>query len=487
MSAYEDWPDVTDAEPWVKVNQNNRNLGQAWLFAHKESADTGLFVGIGGGDFEAGEVLSDVAIECADDDANYIVADRATGEVSADIATTDWDNTTDFGRIAIATFAGGVLTFQDQRYLAGGIFDQAAATGGGDAQTANPLSQFAATTSAQLRGVISDETGGGLAVFNDAPTLIDPVVGTQSAGDSTTKAASTAFVAAAVAAAVAGLSWKQAVRAATTAAGTLASSFENGDAIDGVTLATGDRILIKNQASASENGIYVVAASGAPARASDADSGAELVNASVYVSEGTTLADTQWTCTTNATITVGSTSIAFAQLASGGAGMATDTLWDAAGDLAVGTGSNTGGRLALGTARQSLRVNGVANAVEWFSDVQCIPIACGDETTALTAGTAKVTFRMPFAFKLTDVRASVTTAPTGGTLLTVDVNEAGSTILSTKLTFDASEKTTTTASTPRVISDSDLADDAEITIDVDAVGSTIAGAGLKVYLIGYPA
>lgn len=119
-------------------------------------------------------------------------------------------------------------------------------------------------------------------------------------------------------AALAGLSWKQAVRAATTTAGTLASDFENGDTIDGVTLATGDRILVKNQASAAENGIYVVAASGAPTRATDANSGAELVNASVYVSEGTTLADTQWTCTTNATITVGSTGLAFAQLSSGG-------------------------------------------------------------------------------------------------------------------------------------------------------------------------
>lgn len=115
---------------------------------------------------------------------------------------------------------------------------------------------------------------------------------------------------------------------------------------------------------------------------------------------------------------------------------------------------------------------------------ECIVIACSDETTALTAGTAKVTFRMPYAFTLSDVRASVTTAPTGGTLLAVDVNEAGTTILSTKLTFDASEKTTTTAAAPRVISDSSLADDAEMTVDIDAVGSTIAGAGLKVYLIG---
>lgn len=114
---------------------------------------------------------------------------------------------------------------------------------------------------------------------------------------------------------------------------------------------------------------------------------------------------------------------------------------------------------------------------------QCIPIACSDETTALTTGTAKVTFRMPYAFTLSGVRASVTTAPTGATL-TVDINEGGVSILSTKLTIDASEKTSTTAATAAVISDTALADDAEITIDIDQIGSTVAGAGLKVYLIG---
>lgn len=119
---------------------------------------------------------------------------------------------------------------------------------------------------------------------------------------------------------VQGLSWKKAVRAATTANGTLATAYENGDAIDGVTLATGDRILIKDQTTGGENGIYTVNASGAPTRATDADTGAELVNATVYVSDGTTLADTQWTQTANAPITIGSTSLAFAQLSAGGGG-----------------------------------------------------------------------------------------------------------------------------------------------------------------------
>jgi hypothetical protein len=110
--------------------------------------------------------------------------------------------------------------------------------------------------------------------------------------------------------------------------------------------------------------------------------------------------------------------------------------------------------------------------------------ACSDETTALTTGTGKLTFRTPYAFTLTGVRASVTTAPTGATLLTVDVNKNGTTVLSTKLTFDASEKTTTTAATPAVISVPSFADDDEISIDIDAIGSTIAGAGLKIALLG---
>lgn len=119
-----------------------------------------------------------------------------------------------------------------------------------------------------------------------------------------------------------------------------------------------------------------------------------------------------------------------------------------------------------------------------------ISIAVSDESTALTTGTAKVTFRMPFAMTLlaagAGVRLGVTTAPTGATLL-VDVNVTGSgSIFSTRPQIDATEKTSTTAATAPVITDTTLDDDAEITIDIDQVGSTIAGAGLKVHLIGYP-
>ena len=107
---------------------------------------------------------------------------------------------------------------------------------------------------------------------------------------------------------------KGSVRAATSAAGTLATSFENGDVVDGVTLATGDRILIKNQAAPAENGIYVVAASGAPTRATDMDAWAEIPGAFVAVEEGTANADTIWLCTANAGGTLNTTAITWQQI-----------------------------------------------------------------------------------------------------------------------------------------------------------------------------
>lgn len=115
-----------------------------------------------------------------------------------------------------------------------------------------------------------------------------------------------------------GLDTKASVVAATTTAGTLATSFANGQVIDGVTLATNDRILIKNQADATENGIYVVAASGAPARSTDMDNGSEFPGAYAFVEQGTVNGDTGWVCTNNAPVTLGSTNITFTQFSGAG-------------------------------------------------------------------------------------------------------------------------------------------------------------------------
>jgi len=112
-----------------------------------------------------------------------------------------------------------------------------------------------------------------------------------------------------------------------------------------------------------------------------------------------------------------------------------------------------------------------------------IIIGASDETTALEVGTAKTTFRIPWAGTITGVRASVTTAPTDA-VLTVDINKAGTSILSTKITIDSTEKTSVTAATAPVISTSAVADDDEYTIDIDTVGSTVAGTGLKITILG---
>jgi len=128
------------------------------------------------------------------------------------------------------------------------------------------------------------------------------------------------------------------------------------------------------------------------------------------------------------------------------------------------------------TNSRSIRVSTV---VELF-----IGNAGSDETTDLAVATALTTFRMPYAMTVTDVRASLTTAPTGSTVI-VDVKQGGASIFTTNLlSIDVSEKTSTTATTAANITTTALTDDAEITVDVTQIGSTIAGAGLKVYLIG---
>lgn len=116
---------------------------------------------------------------------------------------------------------------------------------------------------------------------------------------------------------------------------------------------------------------------------------------------------------------------------------------------------------------------------------QSFIIAASDETTALTTGTAKATFRMPYAFTLTAVRASLTTAGSTSGVTTIDINEGASSILSTKITIDQGELTSTTAATAPVISDTALADDAQITIDIDGLSGGASEKGLKVTLIGY--
>jgi hypothetical protein len=128
--------------------------------------------------------------------------------------------------------------------------------------------------------------------------------------------------------------------------------------------------------------------------------------------------------------------------------------------------------------------NDAGNDIKLTEEVFIVSLS--DESTDLATGTSKATFNMPFAMTLTSVKATVNTAPVGSTII-VDINEAGSTILTTKLSIDASELTSSTAASAAVIGGAGpaLADDALITFDINQVGSSTAGKGLKVTLYGY--
>lgn len=121
----------------------------------------------------------------------------------------------------------------------------------------------------------------------------------------------------------------------------------------------------------------------------------------------------------------------------------------------------------------------------WQAQEQSFIVVCSDETTALTTGTAKVTFRMPWALKLTSLKASLSTAQASGSIFTVDVNASGTSVISTKLTIDNTEETSTTAATAFVFASTDTTLDAdeEITIDIDQVGDGTA-KGLKLTFYG---
>lgn len=136
--------------------------------------------------------------------------------------------------------------------------------------------------------------------------LADPTTGTDAANQQ--------YVLAQIDLRATGQDWKEAVRVATTANITLSGT----QTIDGVSVIAGDRVLVKNQTTASQNGIYVCAA-GAWSRATDADTSAEVTSGmTVAVAEGTAAGNTIWLLTTDNPITLNTTSLAFTQIGAGG-------------------------------------------------------------------------------------------------------------------------------------------------------------------------
>jgi hypothetical protein len=180
------------------------------------------------------------------------------------------------------------------------------------------------------------------------PTADVPWGGFKITGLGTPTAGTDASTKAYVDAAISGLAWKDTVRLATTAnvviaTGTLLT-------IDGVVTVAGDRVLLKNQTAPAENGIYV-AASGAWTRATDALLPGDLLDAAVFVSEGTLYSDTAWVMTTNMPITIGTTGLTWVQFSGAGTYVAGSGLSLTGNTFAAvaGTGITVGASIAVDT------------------------------------------------------------------------------------------------------------------------------------------
>ena len=138
-----------------------------------------------------------------------------------------------------------------------------------------------------------------------------------------------------------GLDVKDSCVAATTANITISTALNNGDTLDGVTLSTNDRVLVKDQSTASENGIYVVGSS--PARADDLAAGADAAGFSTFVEQGTVNADNGFVCTSNkGSAVVGTNNLTIAQFSGAGQVTAGDGLDKSGNTLSVDLKANGG-------------------------------------------------------------------------------------------------------------------------------------------------
>lgn len=197
-----------------------------------------------------------------------------------------------------------------------------------------------------------------------------------------------------------GLDVKNSVRVATTANGTLSSAFANNSTVDGITLATGDRILLKDQSTGSQNGIYTVNSSGAPTRATDFDADSEVTGGTFFfVEEGTVNADNGFVMTNDGTVTVGSTALVFTQ-------------FSGAGQVTAGS--------ALTKSGNTLNVAVDDSSIEVSSDA--LRVKASGITNAMLAGSIDLTAKVTGALPIGNGGIGITSAPKGSVLIANSAN-----------------------------------------------------------------